>query len=175
MFAYLKSNFIVGCRICPFSQRVGLSLLLIVSFACIAAVVGFNGNLFRWQVLDSDIVYILPFSLFIFPALLEESFFRGILIPNNTKEKGGKTVLAATLFSTVAFTLWHPLNALTVNTGAKELFLNLHFLVIVFALGITNSLAYIFSQSLWVPILIHWFIVLIWVFFLGGRNLVLTC
>jgi predicted Abi (CAAX) family protease len=174
MLAYLKSNLLAGCRICPFSQRTALSLLLTVCFACIAAAVGFSGHIFRWQVLDSDIIYILPFSLFIFPAFLEEAFFRGILIPNKTKEKGGKAVLAAALFSAAAFTLWHPLNALIVNPSAQELFLNPHFLFIVFCLGIACSLSYIFSQSLWVPIIIHWLTVLIWVIFLGGRNLVLA-
>lgn len=119
-------------------------------------------------------LHILPFSLFIFPAFLEEAFFRGILIPNKIKEKGGKAVLAATLFSAAAFTLWHPLNALTVNPGAQELFLNPHFLFIVFCLGVSCSLSYIFTQSLWMPILIHWLTVLIWVLFLGGRNLVLS-
>ncbi|CAK8723367.1 CAAX protease family protein [Candidatus Electronema halotolerans] len=151
-----------------------MSLLLLIGFACLAAAVGLSGNLFHWQILDSDIVYILPFSLFIFPVFLEEAFFRGILIPNKIKEKGGKAVLATTLFSAAAFTLWHPLNALTVNPGAQELFLNPHFLFIVFCLGITCSLSYIFSQSLWMPIFIHWLTVLIWVVFLGGRNLVLA-
>ncbi|MCI5125432.1 MAG: CPBP family intramembrane metalloprotease, partial [Candidatus Electrothrix sp. AR5] len=45
------------------------------------------------------------------------------------------------------------------------------FLVIVFCLGIVCSLAYILSRSLWVPIIIHWLTVVIWVLFLGGRNL----
>jgi uncharacterized protein len=173
MFAYLKSNLLAGYKVCPL-RKAGLTFLLTGIFACIAVPVGFSSDLFCLQILDSDILYILPFSLFIFPAFLEESFFRGILIPNNAKEKSLKYILCLTMLSAALFTLWHPLNALTVNPGAKELFLNSYFLGIVFALGIINSLSYIFSQSLWAPIFIHWFTVLIWVIFLGGRNLILA-
>jgi predicted Abi (CAAX) family protease len=68
---------------------------------------------------------------------------------------------------------WHPLNALTINTGAQEVFLNPSFLVVVFCLGLACSLSYIYSKSLWAPVVIHWLTVFIWVFFLGGRNLML--
>ncbi|MCI5137318.1 MAG: CPBP family intramembrane metalloprotease [Candidatus Electrothrix sp. AR1] len=82
-------------------------------------------------------------------------------------------MLFVTLLSATLFTLWHPLNALTVNPGAQVLFCDPYFLVIVFCLGIVCSLSYILSQSLWVPIIIHWLTVVFWVLFLGGRNLLL--
>ena len=173
LFAYLQSNLFAGYKTSPF-RRVNVSLLLTGIFTCIVVPVGCSGNLFSVQFVNSNLLYILPFSLFLFPAFLEESFFRGILIPNNAQEKGLKYMLQSTLLSAALFTLWHPLNALTINPGAQELFLNLYFLVIVFCLGIICSLSYIFSKSLWVTICIHWFAVLIWVVFLGGRNLVLA-
>lgn len=172
MLAYLKRNLIIGYRTSPL-QGIKLSLLLIGIFAGIALLVGHKGNLYRLELLDSPLLYILPLSLFIFPAFLEESFFRGILIPNSTKTQGTASVLIFTLISAAFFTAWHPLNALTVNPGAQELFLNPSFLFIVFCLGITCGLSYISSQSLWVPIIIHWLTVVIWVIFLGGRNLIL--
>ncbi|MCW5214835.1 CPBP family intramembrane metalloprotease, partial [Desulfobulbus sp. US5] len=82
-------------------------------------------------------------------------------------------ILFSTLLSAILFTLWHPLNALTVNPGAQALFCDPYFLVIVFCLGIVCSLTYILSRSLWVPIIIHWLTVVVWVIFLGGRNLLL--
>ena len=173
MLAYLQRNLFAGYRRSPVC-KAKISFLLTGIFACIAAAVGFSGKLFQLHLIESKLLYFLPLSLFFFPAFLEESFFRGILIPNQIQEKGRKAILAVTLFSATAFTLWHPLNALTVNPGAQSLFLNPYFLGIVFALGITSSLSYIYSQSLWVPILIHWLTVVIWVIFLGGRNLVLT-
>jgi predicted Abi (CAAX) family protease len=87
--------------------------------------------------------------------------------------KGTKAVLLFTLLSAILFTLWHPLNALTINSGAQAFFYDPYFLAIVFFLGIVCSLTYILSRSLWVPIIIHWLTVVVWVIFLGGRNLLL--
>jgi predicted Abi (CAAX) family protease len=119
-------------------------------------------------------VFLLPLWLLIFPSILEEAFFRGVLIPNNTKEKGFGHVVFYTLLSTSVFILWHPLGALTINPVAREIFLNPSFLFIVFCLGLICSLSYIYSKSLWWPIAIHWLTVLLWVLFLGGHNLVLA-
>jgi len=69
--------------------------------------------------------------------------------------------------------VWHPLNALTFNTAANPLFLDPAFLIIVTLLGLTCGYSYALSRSLWVPIIIHWATVTVWVLFLGGRNLVL--
>ena len=69
--------------------------------------------------------------------------------------------------------MWHPLNAVTVNRSAIPVFLDPAFLVIVAALGLTCGYSYVVSQSIWVPIFIHWATVVVWVLFLGGRNLVL--
>ena len=146
-------------------------MALTLLFALVALPVGYLGSLYRVQVLDGQTACIAFFALFLFPALLEESFFRGILIPNNTKQRGAKTILFVTLLSATLFTLWHPLNALTVNPGAQALFCDPYFLAIVFCLGIICSLSYILSRSLWVPIIIHWLTVVVWVIFLGGRNL----
>ena len=72
----------------------------------------------------------------------------------------------------MAFTAWHPLNAWLLNPGGRTFFYDPWFLAIVFLLGLTCGATYVASRSLWVPVVIHWATVLIWVFFLGGRNLV---
>ena len=59
------------------------------------------------------------------------------------------------------------------NPVSAVFFHNPYFLIIVTLLGITCSIAYIYSKSLWVPVIIHWLTVLIWVLLLGGRNLIL--
>jgi predicted Abi (CAAX) family protease len=106
---------------------------------------------------------LLPIILFIFPSFLEESFFRGILIPINTEEKGKKKIIFYISLSTLSFVLWHPLNALTINPAAKIFFLDPYFLLITCLLGITCSFSYIYSRSLWLPVLIHWTTVVVWV------------
>ncbi len=172
MVEYFKNNLLTGYKTSPL-HKIKLSLSLTFLFGLIAFFVGLTGNLYRVKVTDSRLIYILPLSLFIFPSFLEESFFRGILIPNNTKESGLKAIIIFTLGSAILFTLWHPFNALTINLSAKAIFLNPYFLIIVFCLGVICSLSYIYSKSLWAPILIHWAAAVIWVIFLGGRNLIL--
>lgn len=172
MKKYLKNNLLIGYKVSPLS-KAKISLPLLALFTLIALPVGNLGRLFSFQVLDAQTACIAIFTLFLFPALLEESFFRGLLIPSETRQNGRKAILLFTLLSASLFTLWHPLNALTINPGAQTLFCDPYFLCIVFCLGIVCSLSYIFSRSLWVPIIIHWLTVVVWVIFLGGRNLLL--
>ena len=96
-----------------------------------------------------------------------------MLIPNDMCERGMKHIVFMVLLSALVFVAWHPLNAMTINPGAREIFLNPYFLFIAFLLGITCSISYIYSRSLWAPVFIHWFTVLIWILFLGGRNLII--
>ncbi|XCN73853.1 MAG: CPBP family glutamic-type intramembrane protease [Candidatus Electrothrix aestuarii] len=172
MKKYLKNNLLAGYRGSPLNNAK-ISLTLLALFPLIALPVGTFGNLFSFQLLDAQTACIAIFALFLFPALLEESFFRGLLVPIKTRENGKKAIFLFTLLSASLFTLWHPLNALTINPGAQALFCDPYFLCIVFCLGIACSLSYIFSRSLWVPIIIHWLTVVVWVIFLGGRNLLL--
>jgi predicted Abi (CAAX) family protease len=173
MTAYLKNNLLAGLKK-PSRDGFMLSLLLTIGYSFIALVTGFTANLFKVGLVESKFLFLLPLSLLIFPSLLEEAFFRGVLIPNNTKEKGYGSIVFYTLLSTFVFLLWHPLGALTINPVAREIFLNPSFLFIVFCLGLVCSLSYIYSRSLWWPIAIHWLTVLLWVLFLGGHNLVLA-
>jgi len=172
MRKYLKNNYVAGIKTSPL-RSLKFSIIVTLIYGLIAAIVGLNSGLFKLDLIDSSFAFFLPFTLFVFPSFLEESFFRGILIPNNTRERGLKYALVIALISSTLFVAWHPLNALTINKGAQELFLNPYFLFVAFCLGMTCSLSYIYSRSLWAPVTIHWLTVVIWVIFLGGRNLIL--
>ncbi len=152
-------------------RGLGVCLAAAAVFAVCAALIGQHGRLFEFDVLDLREAWFLPFTMLVFPSLLEEAFFRGLLIPRSTELKASRSSLTIILFSSLLFTLWHPFNALLINAGAREFFYNIHFLAIVFLLGITCAISYLASRSLWIPILIHWITILVWVFFLGGRNL----
>lgn len=169
MISYLKDNLLQGLKVLPFKAPRKI-LILVLIFASASLAIGFYRGLFSVKVIDYPMSVLLPFSLFIFPSLLEEVFFRGVLIPNNAVNHGGKRIATYIVVSTVAFVLWHPLNALTINRTAATMFLNPSFLLIVAALGITCSISYVASRSLWTPIIIHWLTVVVWVVFLGGRN-----
>lgn len=153
-------------------RNIKLTLILFVVYAVIAFVFGYLGDLFKFQFLNDKMALILPFTLFIFPSLLEETFFRGILIPPKVFEESLKVKIKFILISAVLFTLWHPLNAFLFNQGAQPFFYNFYFLAIVFVLGMSCAVSYILSKSIYVPIIFHWITVIVWVLLLGGRNLI---
>jgi predicted Abi (CAAX) family protease len=169
MISYLKDNLLKGLKVSPFKAPVK-SLILVPIYVCTSLAIGFYTGLFSVKVVDHPMSFVLPFSLFIFASLLEEVFFRRVLIPNNAVNHGRKRIAMYIVVSTSAFVLWHPLSALTVNRTAATMFLNPSFLLIAAAQGITCSISYVVSRSLWTPIIIHWLTVVVWVVFLGGRN-----
>lgn len=172
MMDYLRRNIGESFRASPLQAPLK-TWALVPLFVVISVSVGFAAGLLRIQLLDSEIALLLPLILFVFPSLLEEAFFRGVLIPRNVLRSGLTRASGAVVISTIAYVAWHPINALAFNHSAIPLFLDPWFLIIVAALGITCGFSYMISRSIWVPVIIHWATVTIWVIFLGGRNLVL--
>ncbi|MDX1927398.1 MAG: CPBP family glutamic-type intramembrane protease [Pirellulaceae bacterium] len=146
---------------------------IVFAYSLAALAIGFSSGVYTVGQLDLQKYWFLPLSLFLFPSIPEEFFFRGLLIPRNAIELPWQRSVSYVIFSAFAFTIWHPLNALTVNPTAQSFFLNPFFLGIVFLLGLACGYSYLLSRSIWVPVLIHWLTVVVWVLFLGGRNLVL--
>lgn len=166
---WLSDNCVKGLKKNPFKASSKLYLIIPIYFI-FTFVIGYYSNLFYFGLVSSSYIYFLPVTLFIFPAFLEELFFRGVLIPIDTHQKSKYKITLTILLSTGLFVLWHPANALTINPAGAVFFLNSYFLIITCALGIVCSILYIYSRSIWLPILVHWISVLVWVLFLGGRN-----
>jgi predicted Abi (CAAX) family protease len=157
----------------PPGRNFSKCLTIVFVYGIAALAIGFSSGIYTVQLLDVEKFWFLPMTLFLFPSIPEEFFFRGLLIPRNAVELPWQRSVAYVVFSAFAFTIWHPLNALTINTTAQPFFLDFSFLIIVFLLGIACALSYMLSRSIWMPVLIHWLTVVMWVLFLGGRNLVL--
>ena len=172
MMDYLRNNLGKSFQLSPLRAPLRAWAVLPL-FLLFAAAVGFGSGILALQPLDSKIAPLLPLTLFIFPALLEEAFFRGILIPRDIIESGAPGALRAVILSTLLFVAWHPFNALLFNHSAVPLFLDPWFLLIVSALGLACGYSYVVSRSIWLPVIIHWTTVTLWVLFLGGRNLLL--
>lgn len=169
---YLQSNLVKSFQQSPL--RAPLKAWALVPFhAVISLTVGFSTGLLHFELISEELVLLLPFTLLIFPSLLEEAVFRGVLIPRETMARGRGKIIVAITWSTLLFVLWHPLNALLFNHSAIPLFLDPAFLLIVAVLSVTCGYGYVVSKSIWVPVLIHWATVAVWVLFLGGRNLIL--
>ena len=169
---YLRENPGKALLTSPLSAPLKAWALLPL-FMLMALLVGFGTGLLEFDPLETGFALLLPLTLFIFPSLLEELFFRGLLIPRTISDSGRAAVWRSILLSTLAFVAWHPFNALLFNHSAIPLFLNPWFLVITAALGLTCGYGYVVSRSIWVPVIIHWMTVCAWVLLLGGRNLVL--
>lgn len=172
MWKYISDNIVVGLKTDPRNAPLK-SIIYVPVFFVIALLYGFHNDIFQINLIGIELVFILPFILFVFPSFLEEIVFRGLLIPNRASDKGVLKVIFYIIFSSLVYTIWHPLNAITINRNAINLFLDIHFLFIVFFLGVICGYSYVYSRSLWVPILIHWITVMVWVSALGGRNLAL--
>lgn len=172
MLGYLRENLWNGLKTSPFKGPARAWALFPV-LAAVALGVGFAAGLFRFAVLPLPTAALLTVTLFVFPSLVEEAVFRGLLIPRDVAQRGFGRAAANVALSTLIFVAWHPLNALVFNHSAVSIFLNPWFLLIATVLGVTCGYAYVVSRSIWVPVIIHWATVFVWVIFLGGRNLVL--
>ncbi|MEJ2309357.1 MAG: CPBP family glutamic-type intramembrane protease [Gammaproteobacteria bacterium] len=172
MTNYFRNNLGKSLQISPLRAPLKAWAVLPL-FMAAAAALGFGSGILTLRPLDAKITPLLPLTLFIFPSLLEEAFFRGVLIPRDIIESGAARAARAVIFSTILFVAWHPFNALVFNHSARPLFLDPWFLLIVSALGLTCGYSYVVSRSIWLPVIIHWTTVTLWVLFLGGRNLVL--
>ena len=168
---YLRKNYLRGLITPP--TREWRSTLLITAIYVLFAL-GANGlfGLFQPFCNPGKHPILLALVLVVFPTFFEESIFRGMLIPINTYQKGCKAIAFHTMVSALAFTIWHPLNALTINPSHPAIFCDIRFLLIVFVLGIACALVYIRSRSLWSAMMVHWITVVAWVMFLGGHNIV---
>lgn len=102
------------------------------------------------------------------PAILEETFFRVLLLPHPSTNISLDSYIVWAGFSLFLFVIYHPLNALTFFPQGRETFFDPAFLCLAASLGIICTTTYWQTGSLWLPALIHWFSVNIWLLCFGG-------
>ncbi len=146
-----------------------------IVYVALALLVGFATGFFTPRLLDASatIWIALAGSLLIVPSLLEELFFRALLISHPTRSVSGRQLRRETLISLGLYVGWHPVWAGIAELTGHPLKIDLldpAFLTIVTLLGTCCTICYRRTGSVWIPTLIHWLTVLNWVYFLGGRN-----
>ncbi|NEO91379.1 MAG: CPBP family intramembrane metalloprotease [Moorea sp. SIO3G5] len=104
------------------------------------------------------------------PAILEEIFFRVLLLPHPSENPSLISIYAWSTVSLVIFVIYHPLNAITFYPAARETFFQPMFLFLATLLGIICTIAYLQSGSIWTAVVIHWLFVVIWLIGLGGKS-----
>lgn len=111
----------------------------------------------------------LGIRVLIHPALLEESIYRGLLMPSPAASSWSSTVLAWYLFSLLLFIIAHPVNSLLFRKRARHVFTHPVFLFLAAYLGVCVSVLYAYSHSLWPSILFHGIVVYTWLAYYGGH------
>ncbi|MFN6500721.1 MAG: type II CAAX prenyl endopeptidase Rce1 family protein [Nostoc sp. DedQUE01] len=102
------------------------------------------------------------------PALAEELFFRVFLLPHPSENPNFGGWILWAIASLLLFIIYHPLNAKTFFKAGYPTFINSVFLALASLLGIICTVAYILTGSLWVIVLIHWVVVVVWLIVFGG-------
>jgi predicted Abi (CAAX) family protease len=143
---------------------------LLLVFTVIALPIGFWWGFLQLEVLTESwktIIGIIATS-FLMPAVTEELVFRVFLLPHPIEKASVSVLWLWGCISLVLFVVYHPLNALSFFSKGRKTFFNWVFLLLAALLGVVCSLTYLQSGSLWIPVAIHWLVVVVWLLVLGG-------
>jgi predicted Abi (CAAX) family protease len=145
---------------------------ILLLFLAIAATIGFRTGFLRFERMEGSrrSLVALALLLVIQPALLEETIFRGLLVPHPAQGHPLRSTFLWAVIGLVAFILSHPLNGLFIRRIARSLFTDPIFLFFAGLVGVACTVAYLVSGSIWPPMLIHWAVVTPWILFFGGGN-----
>ena len=137
--------------------------------------VGWQSGFLTWQPQPRKLILRVLATSLIAPALLEEAFFRVLLLPDPTSNISIFGFTARSILSLILFVLYHPLNAATAFPQGKSVFFNSIFLCLATALGIICTFTYWQTASIWFSVAIHWLAVVLWLLCFGGwEKLALT-
>jgi uncharacterized protein len=142
---------------------VGIFLL----YALFAWGIGFATGLYVFDARFDLALLRTALIALIIPALGEEVFFRGLLIPTAAEKANARLRIGIAL---LAFLLWHPLNAFLFFPHVLPLFSDWRFLLVTACLGLACSHLWRKTGSLWPAIALHWLVVVVWKGFLGAPD-----
>ena len=156
---------LAALKVWPDAARWRSDVALAVPTLLVMAGIGYlSGWISFSPVSDGQIILTAVVVLFFVPALIEEIFFRGLLLGWLTKI----TPRWSGWLSTLLFALWHPLQAISFGPPWASVFLQPSFIIATFIFGIILTHIRIVSGSLWPVIMIHWIAVLLWKLVWGG-------
>ena len=139
------------------------AIVLLAVYAVVFLPIGLSTGLLHWQpVLNPWVWMNVTIASLIMPGFNEELIFRVLLIPHPTEPIGPITRQKTIVLSWILFLLLH----LTPWTPA--FFHQPPFLMGAGLLGIVCTLSYLQSRCIWMPMLIHWTIVVNWLLIWGG-------
>lgn len=145
------------------------TILVAIIYVFTSLLLGLATGFLRWNPCKSGevTVRVIATSLFA-PAILEELFFRVLLLPDPATKVFSTSYWLWSGFSLLLFIVYHPLNALTFFPQGRKTFFNPIFLSLAGILGFTCTFAYQQTGSFWLPVLIHWLAVVGWLLYFDG-------
>jgi predicted Abi (CAAX) family protease len=108
--------------------------------------------------------------IFLIPALLEEIVFRIMLLPHPKEGVPGPQWILWAALSLVLFVLYHLLLGRTTYKAAWNTLSDRRFLILAGWLGLLLSGLYWITGSLWPIVLVHWAVVMLWIYAFGGKT-----
>jgi predicted Abi (CAAX) family protease len=148
---------------------VGAALLALLLIAIGLLPFGLKSGYLQWQIARTPLLRSLfnGVKLFFFPALVEESVFRVALLPHPTEGSSQATWLAWAALSVGLFVVYHWGLSL-VRPEAGQALRDRRFLLMVVWFGLMLTLLYGLTGSLWAVTVVHWVVVLGWIYGFGG-------
>ncbi len=110
-------------------------------------------------------------TIAVHPAFTEELVFRVLLLPRRLDAISRTRLYAVVAVAVFLYVAAHPLNAYFFWPKAMPIFGNPFYLAMTTLLGLACVTAYFISGSIWLPVLIHWLTVTLWLLLLGGQRL----
>ncbi len=165
----LLNRILASLAIPTFPDSLVISITLII-YSMIALPLGFKFGFLQLQIWSANSIdkSLLTLRCLFLPAIVEELFFRVLLLPHpNEITNWFKWGLWA-FFTILLFVIYHPLNAKYFYKAGFPTFFNPVFLGLAGLLGIACTIAYGLTGSLLVIVLIHWVIVVFWLIIFGG-------
>jgi uncharacterized protein len=152
-----------ACLTLPTVQAGLWAIGLLVAFGLVYLPIGLSSGFLKWEIQSSVGTMIgVGFGTFWMPGLIEELLFRALLIPHPTETVTPTRLWLMIGVSWVGFLLYH------LNLAAPAFFREPIFLLGAALIGTVCTIAYLRSGSIWLPVVMHWLIVLIWLLALGG-------
>lgn len=141
-------------------------------YGAIALPLGFASGFLQWELaIDNRKQLALAMVLtLITPAFAEELFFRVLLLPHPREGLSPLPWLLWGILSLLLFLLYHPLNARWFYPPGNPTFFQPMFLLLAGLLGVACTVIYGLTGSVWGIVFLHWIVVMVWLFGLGGKR-----
>lgn len=152
-------------------------------FASIMLIIGFSTNFIQLKLVEefSFIFFLEQLSrIFFIPSAIEELAVRASLLPGEADESNRQRDIKWSVISLIIYVFYHLPGGLAADwinnlmsrqTNYFATFTNPIFLLLTGLLGLSCTLTYLKTRSIWPSIIFHWLVVVAWLLFLGGYEL----